>query len=355
MFSLQNVCLQLGDFSLADVSLCIEQGEYRILLGSTGTGKTILFETIAGLHIPQSGRVILHDTDITREAPEDRNIGVVYQDYALFPHLNVYENIAFGLKLQKKTQQQITQDVCEIAEFFNISHLLKRSQRHLSGGECQRVALARTLVLRPDLLLLDEPLSAVDSKTRTHLRQELQRINKELGQTILHITHDLSEAFLLGQTMTVMHNGKILQNGTPESIIRQPATRLVAELMGIKNFLPASWRADKTLHIQGLGRCSWQESLENAKPPLLVTFPDWAVEVNPQNSPSSYIWQGDCSVKNIQATDNQLLVTLMTADNQIVYTAFSRRESDQFGSLLQPGQLQSVGICADSVHILANT
>ena len=354
MFSLQNVCLQLGNFSLFDVSLSIAQGEYRILLGSTGTGKTVLFETIAGLHIPQSGQIFLHNNDITRIAPEKRGIGVVYQDYALFPHLSVYDNIGFGLKLQKKSRQQINEQVLEIASFLNISHLLKRSQRHLSGGECQRVALARTLVLKPDLLLLDEPLSAVDCKTRDHLRRELLLINKELGQTILHITHDLTEAFLLGQTMTVMDNGKILQNGTPDSIVRQPKTRKVAELMGIKNFLPACWTKDETLQIRGLGKCTLQSKDKNTSAPMLAAFPDWAVEIKPQREKDAYIWQGKCTVQEIQTTDNQLLVTLLTTNKAKINTAFSLRESEQLCSLLQPGQVLPVGICVESVHLVAD-
>ncbi|RUM38453.1 MAG: ABC transporter [Desulfobulbus sp.] len=357
MIVLNNISLQLKGFRLRDITLRIAPGEYRILLGPTGSGKTVLLETIAGLHLPQSGSIFLHDRNITNTTPENRNIGVVYQDYCLFPHLTVFDNIAFGLKLQKKTRSEIAHMVDEMAGFLNINHLLKRTQQYLSGGECQRVALARTLVLKPSLLLLDEPLSAVDRLTRNHLRFELQRIHRELGLAVLHVTHDVSEAFLLGDTMTVMRDGKIEQDGTPDGIFQKPATRFVAELLGIKNFLPVIIMTGSVLEVQGLGKIHSTESFfaettqEGGR--YIALFPDWAVELSPARTPSAYFWQGSATVKKIRYTDNMVQVVLETVGNIPIFTSFSRREMNGLADNLTLGSSIQAGILQQGVHLLA--
>jgi len=190
---------------------------------------------------------------VTFLPPEARHLGVVFQDYALFPHLTVYANIAFGLRLKDEVRTTARHTVEEIARFLDIGHLMDRRPGHLSGGERQRVALARALVLEPHMLLLDEPLSALDRSTRDRLRRELRRIHREIGVSILHITHDLSEAFFLADRLAVMREGAIVQEGRPEEILKRPADRFVAELLGIENFIPARVEKGGEVFLNGLG------------------------------------------------------------------------------------------------------
>jgi len=236
--------VDLEEFRLCDVNLDVAAGEYFVILGPTGAGKTVLLETIAGLHRPLRGRILLAGEDITHAPPERRGIGFVYQDYALFPHLSVAGNIAFGLKLRKMGRGDIEERVTTIGRLLGIEHLLHRRPGTLSGGEAQRVALARALVVEPRLLLLDEPLSALDPETREALQRELGRIHRELGTTTVHVTHDFEEAVALGDRIAVLREervgdvkreGRIVQVGTTEDIFRRPANEFVARFVGVRN------------------------------------------------------------------------------------------------------------------------
>jgi len=356
MLRLENIRVQLGTFVLQDVDLHIHANEYRVLLGPTGTGKTVLLETIAGLYAPQHGRMLLNGRDITKIAPEDRHMGVVYQDYALFPHLSVSDNIAFGLKLQGITGNEIQTRVREMAGFLRIDHILKRRPRNLSGGESQRVALARALVLKPHVLLLDEPLSAVDRLTRDHLRGELQKIHKQLGLSVLHITHDLDEAFFLGNSITIMQQGKILQEGAPEDICRHPKTRFIAELVGNKNFLPARVLTNGAIKVEAMGILE-REFL--TMPPgkgqamnIFLSFPGWAVELSPTPDPDRYWWHGLTKILDIRLTDRDVEVELELPNTIHIQTTFSRREMNQLTLSLETGKLIETGILRDQLHWL---
>ena len=235
MLTVRNLSLSLGDFSLNGVDLEIGDGEYFIVLGPTGAGKTILLETIAGIYAPASGTIALGDRDITRTDPKDRGIGMVYQDYMLFPHLTVEKNIGFGLRQQKAEPDRIKTLVSEVADMLGIGHLLDRTPGTLSGGEQQRVAIARALILRPRILLLDEPLSALDAVTRDRLRKELKAIHRAMGMTVVHITHHFEDIFALADRVAVMQDGKIIQAGTPDEVFRRPATGFVAAFTGMEN------------------------------------------------------------------------------------------------------------------------
>ena len=242
---IKNLWVDLKEFHLREIDLEVAAGEYFVVLGPTGAGKTVLLETIAGLFEPHRGQILMDGEEITDLPPERRGIGFVYQDYALFPHLSVAENIAFGLKLQKDLGGlqrlsdlrglAIEQRVEEISHMLSIDPLLHRSPRTLSGGEQQRVALARALVVEPRLLLLDEPLSALDPETRETLQQELARVHRALGTTTLHVTHDFEEAVALGDRIAVVHKGRIVQVGKPEEIFRRPADEFVARFVGVRN------------------------------------------------------------------------------------------------------------------------
>jgi len=231
----RDLWVDLDEFHLREINLDIAAGEYFVILGPTGGGKTVLLETVAGLHQPRKGHIMLDGEDVTDVPPERRGIGFVYQDYVLFPHLNVTENIAFGLKLRRVGREVIEERVTEISRLLDINHLLHRRPRTLSGGEAQRVALARALVVEPRLLLLDEPLSALDPETREGLQRELARLHQELGTTTVHVTHDFEEAVALGDRIGVVNEGRVVQVGPPEEIFRKPGSEFVARFVGVRN------------------------------------------------------------------------------------------------------------------------
>ena len=235
MLRLININRRLGDFALTDINLEVSDGQYYVLLGRSGSGKTQLLELIAGLEHPDSGTIILDGADITRQRIQDRKVGIVFQDYAVFPHMTVFGNIAYPLKTRKEDKKNIEQKVEKAASAMNITHILGRGTEKLSGGELQRVALARTLITSPRLLLLDEPLSSLDTSLKDDLKRLLRNLNKA-GQTIIHVTHDYGDAISLAKRVGVIHNGKIIQEGCVDEVFKNPVNRFVARYAGIRNF-----------------------------------------------------------------------------------------------------------------------
>lgn len=250
MLELKKIEKRLADFVVKDINLAVKPDEYLVILGPTGTGKTVLLELIAGLLQADKGSIYFAGEEISDYQPENRKVGMVYQDYMLFPHLNVRENIAFGLKVQALEQAEIKSKVDEIVELFSIEDLLKRDVTTLSGGEQQRVALARALITSPEILLLDEPLSALDPATREDFQDELKRIHQKLKTTTLHVTHDFEEAVDLADRIAVMKDGRIVQVGTPAEIFQQPASHFVAEFIGTKNIFSAEKKAAADNYLQ---------------------------------------------------------------------------------------------------------
>ncbi|MBS3759103.1 MAG: ATP-binding cassette domain-containing protein [Desulfobacterales bacterium] len=231
LLRIENLQIQAGEFQLCDISFSISTGDYCIMAGETGAGKTFLLESIIGVHRCLNGRIYLDEKDITCMLPEYRGIGIVYQDHALFPHLNVFNNIAFGLKKQfpKKKRQE---KVHAVAEALKIDHILKRPIDNLSGGEKQRVAIARAIVVRPRLLLMDEPFSALDPLTRQKMRRLLRRVIRQHRMTVLHISHDPADMWLLANKVAYMHEGRLLQFDTLETMLNNPAHEKVSEFFG---------------------------------------------------------------------------------------------------------------------------
>ena len=235
MIQVKNLCVELGDFQLKDIELTVDEGEYFIVLGPTGAGKTVLLESIAGLYPVKSGQIWLRGKEVTSLEPEKRNISIVYQDHALFPHLSAGENILFGLKIHRRPKQELTQTLDWISDLLGIAHLLDRSPDTLSGGERQKVALARALSTKPEVLLLDEPLSALDPETREGVQKELRQLHNQLKVTTIHVTHDFEEAIAMGDHIAVLGEGGIKQVGTPEQIFHQPNSEFVARFAMVRN------------------------------------------------------------------------------------------------------------------------
>jgi ABC-type sugar transport system ATPase subunit len=235
MLKLTDINRKLGDFALTDINLEIPEGQYYVLLGRSGAGKTQLLELIAGLENPDTGNIILDGENITKKKIQERKIGIVFQDYAIFPHMTVSGNIAYPLKAKKVDEKEIEESVISIAREMNIFHILDRTTEKLSGGELQRIALARTLITSPRLLLLDEPLASLDASLKDDMKRVLRKINKA-GQTIIHVTHDYRDAISLASKVGVIHNGRIIQEGPVDEVFRKPVNRFVARYAGLRNF-----------------------------------------------------------------------------------------------------------------------
>lgn len=223
-------------FAADNVCLAVEEGELFSLLGPSASGKTTILRLIAGFAEPTSGKIYIGDRMVNDLPPYKRDIGMVFQNYALFPHMNVYENIAFGLRVRRLSNAEIEKRVGEMLELVRLPGLEKRRPQQLSGGQQQRVALARALVIKPRVLLLDESLGALDKKLRTVMQVELRQIQKEVGITTFFVTHDQEEALTLSDRIAVINDGKIVQLGSPIEVYERPSTKFVADFLGQSNF-----------------------------------------------------------------------------------------------------------------------
>ncbi len=237
MIEFDRVSIALGDFLLDEVSLSIQKGDYYFIMGPSGAGKTIILEAISGLLVPDSGRILQDGKDVRGIPPEKRRIGLVYQDYSLFPHMTVEKNIAFGMKMRRLPALEIGHQVNTLMKQFEITHLACRAPLTLSGGEQQRVAIARALAIDPELLLLDEPLSALDPITRDRFIEELRSIHRDQGLTIVHVTHDRRDATSLGTRMAMIIDGRLAQEDRVDTIFASPCSERVARFIGFENIL----------------------------------------------------------------------------------------------------------------------
>lgn len=233
---------------LNDLSIKIEKGDFFSFLGPSGCGKTTLLRIIAGLEYPDAGQIILDGIDITDLPPQKRNTGIVFQNYALFPHMTVFENIAYGLTIKKIPSTEINKLVEEVLEKVHLLHKKHQNISLLSGGEQQRVSLARAIVMQPQLILFDEPLSNLDYGLRIEARNEIKRLQKEIGITSIYVTHDQSEALSLSNEIAVLQNGIAAQIGTPKEIYFKPANKFVAQFVGHYNFFDKESSADLFKH-----------------------------------------------------------------------------------------------------------
>ncbi|SHO53216.1 ABC transporter ATP-binding protein [Desulfopila aestuarii] len=237
---INNVTKTFGDFiALKDIGLGVRQGEFFTLLGPSGCGKTTLLRIIAGLELPSSGTVTLRGQDITMQPAAKRQVNTVFQSYALFPNLTIFENVAFGLRSRKFAEDVIRKKVNATLEMLEMGEMQQRIPDQLSGGQKQRVAIARALVNEPDILLLDEPMSALDAKLRVQVQEELRKLQRKLGTTFIMVTHDQSEALVCSDRIAVMNHGEVIQCGTPEDVYDYPRNPFVARFLGAANLFKA--------------------------------------------------------------------------------------------------------------------
>lgn len=348
MLSIDGVTKRFPSFTLDNVSLQVKQGEYFVLLGPTGSGKSSLMEIICGLRHPDYGSVTIAGSDVTHMDPSRRQIGYVPQDYALLPFKTVSENIAFGLKARKLTTSEIHSRVNEIMEILDISRLSHRYPGRLSGGERQRVALARALVIRPSILLLDEPLSAIDEDMRDSLIGEIRRIHDRLETTTVHICHNLEEAFALGDRLGIMCKGCLTQVGTPNEISRRPDTAFVSKFLRLPNTWEGEVRKNGSGNAFYVGDLFIQKVPFSAGPAIAILPTEHLVlsQSQPSVDSSTLVFEAQ-----IQAGLPQIMRPELKLDGPHEITIpgiFSESE-------WKPGSLIYVSILRDKIHIVPET
>jgi ABC-type Fe3+/spermidine/putrescine transport system ATPase subunit len=347
MIEIRLLNLEFTNFSLQDIDLKIGAKDYFMLVGPTGAGKTLLLETIAGLHKVKSGEIWINNENITELEPEKRNFSMVYQDCALFPHISVAENIMYGLKLRHLSGGTIAKELDEMASLFDIGPLLNRKPGKLSGGEKQKVALARALIIKPRLLLLDEPLSSLDPETREGMQKELKRIHSNLGITVIHVTHDFEEALLLGKHLAVIGKGSVRQTGTPEEIFRHPNSEFVARFTMMRNILPGELVCEsENTNIFRSGNLELFTAAQKETVSHACIRPDdieISVDISPVHSPNTFI--GFVSGIEDRGMSFHIIVNLP----QEVCCVIPRSKFREMGLAL--GQTVKITFSPESVHV----
>ncbi|MCD4707458.1 MAG: ABC transporter ATP-binding protein [Candidatus Sabulitectum sp.] len=323
--------------ALTDFSLDVEDGELVVLVGPSGCGKSTTLRVLAGLEESTSGRVFINDTDITDEAPSKRDIAMVFQNYALYPHMTVFDNMAFSLKMRKLSKEEIKRLVTETADILGISEYLERKPKELSGGQRQRVALGRAIVRHPKVFLFDEPLSNLDAKLRVQMRNELARLHSKLGATMIYVTHDQAEAMTLGDRIVVLKNGFIQQVAQPLEVYNNPCNKFVAGFIGspAMNFFKTEISEGEILSVNG--------RLETTG----VADGMYTLGVRPEDILVREQGQFTCSVEVVETLGNEKVVIGITGSDEQI-TARCRPDLD-----IRPGNELSFDIDMSKTHLFA--
>ncbi len=351
MLEIKNISASLGNFTLKNISLTVENGDYLALLGLSGAGKTVLLEILAGLVTPDEGEILLDGINISDMSIQKRPFGLVYQDMALFPHITVRQNIAYPLKGRKLSAKQIQEKVKELAAQARISHLLERHPATLSGGEAQRVALARTLASGPRILLLDEPLASLDIQLRQELRDLLKEINLS-GKTIIHVTHDYMEAATLSKSVAIIEKGELLQWGQPDEVFRNPVSEFVARFSGIKNIFPTHFNLEESDNGLFSGTTSHGTCIKLLEPQanneVFLMIPGEDIIVSEQKLETSAINQYEGHIQEIYTLNHGMELIVNAGDAFSVI--LSKKSVDNLG--LAPGKKIWISFKASAVKQL---
>ncbi len=341
IISLQDVSVSYGDETVLNhINLDIRDKEFVTLLGPSGCGKTTTLRIIGGFLEPTTGTVSFDGKVINGVPPYKRNVNTVFQRYALFPHLNVYENVAFGLRVKKLSNAEIQKKVYEMLALVNLQGYEKRNVNHLSGGQQQRVAIARALVNQPKVLLLDEPLGALDLKLRKEMQTELKKIQQSLEITFVYVTHDQEEALTMSDTVVVMNHGNIQQIGSPVDIYNEPINAFVADFIGESNIVSGIMRKDCLVEISGKDFVCVDKGFKTDEPVDVVIRPEDIILTKPENAP-------------INGTVTS--VTFKGVHYEMVVEAFDFHWLIQSTKAVEPGTIVGITVEPDNIHVMHKT
>ena len=338
IIELQNIVVSFdGERVLDDFSLCIKDSEFVTLLGSSGRGKTTTLRLIAGFLQPDSGNVLFDGVKVNGVAPYKRPVNTIFQRYALFPHYNVYDNIAFGLRVKKVPEKEIKQQVKDMLRLVNLEGFEKRDVTRLSGGQQQRVAIARAVINKPKVLLLDEPLAALDLKLRKDMQNELKNIQKQLGITFIYVTHDQEEALSMSDTVVVMNEGKIQQIGSPIDIYNEPQNAFVADFIGESNILDGVMEKDYLVKVDGVDFPCLDKGFEANEPVDVVIRPEDVDIVSPDEG----MLQGKVTSVTFRGVHFEIIVDIENF-KWMIQTTDEHKVGDTVGLVIVP----------DAIHIM---
>ena len=324
---IENLWKAFGEFiALRDVTLDIDEGEFVCFLGPSGCGKTTLLRAIAGLDLQSRGRIVQEGRDISELPPAQRDFGIVFQSYALFPNLSIRRNIAFGLENDGRGRAEVSQRVDELLQLVGLPEQGDKYPAQLSGGQQQRIALARAIATSPGLLLLDEPLSALDAKVRVRLRHEIKALQRELGVTTIMVTHDQEEALAMADRIVVINEGAIEQTGTPTEVYRDPATLFVADFIGEMNQFKATAVGSRRLHIGGAEFHCRQHEYSTGSEVVAAIRPDNIVP----HSPNDIVENGETNFHTVTLEDMEFLGSFWRC--QLSNPCFDKSGSDSISS-----------------------
>jgi molybdate/tungstate transport system ATP-binding protein len=356
MICVQRLNFSVGTFALQDVSLEVRAGEYFVLLGPSGAGKTLLLECLCGLNRIDSGRVVIGGSDVTRLQPRSRRVGYLPQDYALFPHLTVRKNIAFGLANRGRPDGSTRRQVDDLLDLLGLAPLAERRPGNLSGGEKQRVALARALAIRPHVLLLDEPVSALDEQTCDAVCRQLKHLQRTTQTTTIHVCHNFAEMLAVADRAGIIYDGRILQVGTPREILQHPRSSLVARFVQARNLFAARARGEgdwlRLTSPGGIALCARRADGQTAERDVVIM-------VRPENirlraappsdpPPGTMLLRG--TVRHVVDAGPVVHVTVACGTGDELLVSLGRREYND--TALAAGQTVCVSVSADDVHVM---